>query len=62
MILPCFYLSYSSQTQSPEEPSAADQTPEEKKAMPGAVKLPGPTVNLSELQNVKNELRWVTKD
>ncbi|TRZ00025.1 hypothetical protein DNTS_033974 [Danionella cerebrum] len=37
-------------------------TSEEKKALPGAVKLPGPTVNLSELQNVKSELRWVTKD
>ncbi|KAK5849968.1 hypothetical protein PBY51_014260 [Eleginops maclovinus] len=46
----------------PEEPIAAAQTPEEKKAMPGAVKLPGPAVNLSELQNVKSELRWVTKD
>ncbi|GAA6215218.1 small muscular protein isoform X1 [Lates japonicus] len=47
---------------SPDQPSAAAQTPEEKKALPGAVKLPGPAVNLSELQNVKNELRWVTKD
>ncbi|XP_023149143.1 small muscular protein [Amphiprion ocellaris] len=47
---------------SPEQPSAAAQTPEEKKALPGAVKLPGPAVNLSELQNVKSELRWVTKD
>uniref|UniRef100_A0A674N3H8 Small muscular protein n=1 Tax=Takifugu rubripes TaxID=31033 RepID=A0A674N3H8_TAKRU len=37
-------------------------TPEEKKALPGAVKLPGPAVNLTELQNVKSELRWVTKD
>ncbi|XP_026220039.1 small muscular protein [Anabas testudineus] len=46
----------------PEQPSATGQTPEDKKALPGAVKLPGPTVNLSELQNVKNELRWVTKD
>uniref|UniRef100_A0A668AS41 Small muscular protein n=1 Tax=Myripristis murdjan TaxID=586833 RepID=A0A668AS41_9TELE len=34
----------------------------EKKTLPGAVKLPGPAVNLSELQNVKSELRWVTKD
>ncbi|KAK5878208.1 hypothetical protein CesoFtcFv8_025640 [Champsocephalus esox] len=46
----------------PEQPSAAPPTPEEKKAMPGAVKLPGPAVNLSELQNVKSELRWVTKE
>uniref|UniRef100_A0A8C4I5D6 Small muscular protein n=1 Tax=Dicentrarchus labrax TaxID=13489 RepID=A0A8C4I5D6_DICLA len=45
-----------------EEPCAAAPTPEEKKALPGAVKLPGPAVNLSELQNVKSELRWVTKD
>lgn len=36
-------------------------TPEEKKHVPGAVKLPGPAVNLSELQNVKSELRFVTK-
>ncbi|KAJ0022645.1 hypothetical protein NQD34_014779, partial [Periophthalmus magnuspinnatus] len=34
----------------------------EKKALPGAVKLPGPAVDLSELQNVKNELRYVTKE
>lgn len=47
---------------SPDQPCAAAQTPEEKKALPGAVKLPGPAVNLSELQNVKSELRWVTKD
>uniref|UniRef100_A0A3B3W1J2 Small muscular protein n=1 Tax=Poecilia latipinna TaxID=48699 RepID=A0A3B3W1J2_9TELE len=25
-------------------------------------KLPGPAVNLSELQNKKSELRWVTKE
>ncbi|XP_062841453.1 small muscular protein [Trichomycterus rosablanca] len=37
-------------------------SPEEKKALPGAVKLPGPAVNLSEIQNVKSELRFVTKD
>ncbi|XP_049318748.1 small muscular protein [Astyanax mexicanus] len=43
-----------------EEPPAV--TPEEKKQLPGAVKLPGPAVNLSEIQNVKSELRWVTKD
>lgn len=47
---------------SPEEPPATAQTPEEKKTLPGAVKLPGPAVNLSELQNVKSELRYVTKD
>ncbi|XP_062377781.1 small muscular protein [Sardina pilchardus] len=43
----------------PQEPQSS---PEEKKQMPGAVKLPGPAVNLSEIQNVKSELRWVTKD
>ncbi|XP_055784112.1 small muscular protein [Salvelinus fontinalis] len=37
-------------------------SPEEKKPLPGSTKLPGPAVNLSELQNVKSELRWVTKD
>ncbi|XP_068603845.1 small muscular protein [Brachionichthys hirsutus] len=47
---------------SPDQPGAAAQTPEEKKTFPGAVKLPGPAVDLSELQNVKSELRWVTKD
>ncbi|XP_058506680.1 small muscular protein [Solea solea] len=52
------------EAQSPPEqqPSAEAQTPEEKKPLPGAAKLPGPVVNLSELQNVKSELRWVTKD
>ncbi|XP_060920751.1 small muscular protein isoform X1 [Labrus mixtus] len=51
------------QAQSPEQPPcAAAQTSEEKKTLPGAVKLPGPAVNLSELQNVKSELRWVTKE
>ncbi|KAM3593908.1 uncharacterized protein V6R79_025223 [Siganus canaliculatus] len=45
-----------------EQPSAAAETPEEKKPLPGAAKPPGPAVNLSELQNVKNELRWVTKE
>ncbi|XP_041670369.1 small muscular protein [Cheilinus undulatus] len=50
------------QAQTPDQPSAAAQTSEEKKTLPGAVKLPGPAVNLSELQNVKSELRWVTKE
>ncbi|KAM6900263.1 small muscular protein [Xenentodon cancila] len=51
------------EAQTPDPPSQPPaQTPEEKKALPGAVKLPGPAVNLSELQNVKSELRWVTKD
>ncbi|CAG5986494.1 unnamed protein product, partial [Menidia menidia] len=48
---------------SPDPPTRPEApTPEEKKALPGAVKLPGPAVNLSELQNVKSELRWVTKE
>ncbi|XP_056869495.1 small muscular protein isoform X1 [Takifugu flavidus] len=50
------------EAQSPDQSDAAAHTPEEKKALPGAVKLPGPAVNLTELQNVKSELRWVTKD
>ncbi|KAL4624895.1 small muscular protein [Arapaima gigas] len=48
-----------------ESVEAEETTPcstEEKKHLPGAVKLPGPAVNLSEIQNVKSELRWVTKD
>lgn len=46
----------------PELPPRPALFPEEKKNMPGTVKLPGPTVNLSELQNVKSELRFVTKE
>lgn len=34
---------------------------EEKKPMPGAKKLPGPVVNLSEIQNIKSELKYVPK-
>ncbi|XP_072471389.1 small muscular protein [Notamacropus eugenii] len=33
----------------------------EKKVPPGAKKLPGPAVNLSEIQNVKSELKYVPK-
>ncbi|XP_061661578.1 small muscular protein isoform X2 [Syngnathoides biaculeatus] len=45
------------------QPSDGADTPQEdKKTLPGAVKLPGPAVDLSELQNVKSELRWVTKE
>ncbi|KAM9333766.1 small muscular protein isoform 1-T3 [Pholidichthys leucotaenia] len=47
---------------SPEQPCHTPQTLDEKKALPGAVKLPGPAVNPSELQNVKSELRYVTKE
>ncbi|XP_027756211.1 small muscular protein [Myiozetetes cayanensis] len=32
-----------------------------KKHLPGAKKLPGPAVNLSEIQNIKSELRYVPK-
>uniref|UniRef100_A0A3Q2Y7H2 Small muscular protein n=1 Tax=Hippocampus comes TaxID=109280 RepID=A0A3Q2Y7H2_HIPCM len=46
----------------PEPSDATHTAQEEKKILPGAVKLPGPAVNLSELQNVKSELRWVTKE
>ncbi|MBN3299187.1 SMPX protein, partial [Amia calva] len=46
-----------------EEHIPADVVAEKKQPqLPGAVKLPGPAVNLSEIQNVKSELRWVTKD
>ncbi|XP_069046007.1 small muscular protein [Lepisosteus oculatus] len=41
---------------------SARVSPEDKKQLPGAVKLPGPAVNLSEIQTAKSELRWVTKD
>ncbi|NXN00068.1 SMPX protein, partial [Sylvia borin] len=33
----------------------------EKKLLPGAKKLPGPAVNLSEIQNIKSELKYVPK-
>ncbi|XP_048868093.1 small muscular protein isoform X2 [Brienomyrus brachyistius] len=45
-----------------EEPQVTPVASEEKKHLPGAFKLPGPAVNLSEIQNVKSELRWVTKE
>ncbi|KAM9436376.1 small muscular protein isoform 1-T2 [Clarias gariepinus] len=51
------------ETQDKEEVPAEPAVPQEdKKHLPGAVRLPGPAVNLSEIQNVKSELRWVTKD
>lgn len=57
------FLSCACPKAQPADVTEADaETPEEKKTLPGAVKLPGPAVNLSELQNVKSELRWVTKD
>ncbi|KAM8975688.1 small muscular protein [Pelodytes ibericus] len=50
-----------------EFPSEAEQTipqespNEEKKPLPGAVKLPGPAVNLSEIQNKKSGLKFVPR-
>ncbi|EPQ10595.1 Small muscular protein [Myotis brandtii] len=47
---------------SPEtEESAPPTSDEEKKPIPGAKKLPGPAVNLSEIQNIKSELKYVPK-
>lgn len=39
----------------------APAAPEEKKPVPGMKKFPGPVVNLSEIQNVKSELKYVPK-
>ncbi|CAG05449.1 unnamed protein product, partial [Tetraodon nigroviridis] len=52
----------SEEAQSPDHSSGTAHTPEERKTFPGVAKPPGPAVNLTELQNVKSELRWVTKD
>ncbi|XP_043928220.1 small muscular protein isoform X3 [Protopterus annectens] len=43
------------------EEVTASHTEEEKKQLPGAVKLPGPAVNLSEIQNAKSELKYVPR-
>ncbi|XP_040279593.1 small muscular protein [Bufo gargarizans] len=44
------------------EQSNPDVIPsEEKKQLPGAVKLPLPAVNLSEIQNIKSELKFVPR-
>ncbi|XP_053243038.1 small muscular protein [Podarcis raffonei] len=40
-------------------PTASEE--EKKKVLPGAKKLPGPAVNLSEIQNVKSELKFVPR-
>uniref|UniRef100_A0A7N4NQE3 Small muscular protein n=2 Tax=Sarcophilus harrisii TaxID=9305 RepID=A0A7N4NQE3_SARHA len=45
----------------PETDESLPPTTEEKKVPPGAKKLPGPAVNLSEIQNVKSELKYVPK-
>lgn len=40
---------------------ASTEEEKEKKRLPGAKKLPGPAVNLSEIQNIKSELKYVPK-
>ncbi|CAJ0928226.1 unnamed protein product [Ranitomeya imitator] len=46
----------------PIKMSKPDVVPsEEKKQLPGAVKLPGPAFNLSEIQNIKSELKFVPR-
>ncbi|EDL96117.1 small muscle protein, X-linked, isoform CRA_b [Rattus norvegicus] len=45
----------------PGTAEGAPATPEEKKPVPGMKKFPGPVVNLSEIQNVKSELKYVPK-
>ncbi|NWH29678.1 SMPX protein, partial [Chloropsis hardwickii] len=44
-----------------EEVSKKAEEEKEKKLLPGAKKLPGPAVNLSEIQNIKSELKYVPK-
>lgn len=39
----------------------ATEEEKDKKHLPGAIKLPGPAVNLSEIQNIKSELKFVPK-
>ncbi|XP_018104569.2 small muscular protein [Xenopus laevis] len=39
----------------------SEEKNEEKKHVPGAAKLPGPASNLSEIQNMKSELKFVPK-
>uniref|UniRef100_A0A8D0EDI3 Small muscular protein n=1 Tax=Salvator merianae TaxID=96440 RepID=A0A8D0EDI3_SALMN len=45
----------------PEESLPVTSEEEKKKTLPGAKKLPGPAVNLSEIQNVRSELKFVPK-
>ncbi|NXJ62983.1 SMPX protein, partial [Rostratula benghalensis] len=40
---------------------ASTEEEKDKKHLPGAKKLPGPAVNLSEIQNIKSELKFVPK-
>ncbi|KAG8450608.1 hypothetical protein GDO86_003036 [Hymenochirus boettgeri] len=42
-------------------PTEESQIEKEKKQLPGAVKLPGPVFNLSEIQNIKSELKFVPR-
>ncbi|XP_055474639.1 small muscular protein [Psammomys obesus] len=44
-----------------KEEEAPSTSQEEKNPIPGAKKLPGPVVNLSEIQNIKSELKYVPK-
>ncbi|XP_068121752.1 small muscular protein [Hyperolius riggenbachi] len=44
-----------------DQSDAQDLPQEEKKQLPGAVKLPGPAVNLSEIQNARSELKFVPR-
>ncbi|NXO43144.1 SMPX protein, partial [Locustella ochotensis] len=44
-----------------EEVSKNAEEEKEKKLLPGAKKLPGPAVNLSEIQNIRSELKYVPK-
>ncbi|XP_072284389.1 small muscular protein [Pyxicephalus adspersus] len=44
-----------------EQSEPQDLPQEEKKPLPGAVKLPGPAVNLSEIQNIRSELKFVPR-
>uniref|UniRef100_A0A8D0HN81 Small muscular protein n=1 Tax=Sphenodon punctatus TaxID=8508 RepID=A0A8D0HN81_SPHPU len=44
-----------------ESVPASTEEEKEKKPLPGAKKLPGPAVNLSEIQNIKSELKYVPK-
>uniref|UniRef100_A0A7M4E7K7 Small muscular protein n=1 Tax=Crocodylus porosus TaxID=8502 RepID=A0A7M4E7K7_CROPO len=44
-----------------ENPPPSTEEEKEKKLLPGAKKLPGPAVNLSEIQNIKSELKFVPR-
>ncbi|NWU10289.1 SMPX protein, partial [Cephalopterus ornatus] len=44
-----------------ESVPASTEEEKDKKHLPGAKKLPGPAVNLSEIQNIKSELKYVPK-